>query len=413
MVATRLERHETTLMRMEATGKNFNPLKGCYKVLIPEALRLALKNPSLPAFLVRTVRAQKKAFELRSRHAEEGLSVPPVMVFSVTNSCNLHCKGCYNRALRDASKPDMSTIELTSIIQEGAELGVSLVVFVGGEPLVRQDVLEISARFPDVLFMIFTNGTLITDEMVKTFRSQKNVLPVLSIEGNALETDGRRGVGVYQQVKRAMEMMRSKGVFFGSSITVTRDNFHTVVNDAFVRGMTRQGCRFMLYSEYTPTEPETDGLAITETQRELLGSDVKRYRAKQRALFFVAPGDETQFGGCLSAGRGFIHINANGDAEPCPFVPVSDINLRDRSLREALLSPLFAAIRAARSEAGTGGCTLWNKREWLQTLAKDGGRPSGETVSQHRTFVSVAGGHGDYYRVIRRTTSSACCAAAA
>ena len=66
---------------------------------------------------------------------------------------------------------------------------------------------------------------------------------------------------------------------------------------------------------------------------------MQAFRNKYRALFVNVPGDEKDFGGCLSAGRGFVHVSAEGDLEPCPFAPYSDVNLRDKPLKEALQSP--------------------------------------------------------------------------
>ena len=70
------------------------------------------------------------------------------------------------------------------------------------------------------------------------------------------------------------------------------------------------------------------------------------------------PWDEEEHGGCLAAGRGFIHINARGDVEPCPFAPFSDANLRDMPLERALRSPFLATMRAHRSlfTETEGGC---------------------------------------------------------
>ena len=65
------------------TSRNFNPLKDCYRVLVPEVLRLSFKDPSLPISLFRTVRAQQKAYRVRAENTEKGVCVPPVLIFSV------------------------------------------------------------------------------------------------------------------------------------------------------------------------------------------------------------------------------------------------------------------------------------------------------------------------------------------
>ena len=100
--------------------------------------------------------------------------------------------------------------------------------------------------------------------------------------------------------------------------------------------------------------------------RELLPA----FRSAHPALFIAVPWDEDDVGGCLSAGRGFIHINPKGDVEPCPFAPFSDVNLRDMPLKEALQSSFLEAIRGVpelSKETGEG-CILWKERARVSEL---------------------------------------------
>ena len=87
-------------------------------------------------------------------------------------------------------------------------------------------------------------------------------------------------------------------------------------------------------------------------------------------LFISFPGDELEAGGCLAAGRGFFHINSKGDAEPCPFSPYSDINVRNASLRDALKSKLFTALRedSLLTKEHVGGCVLFEHRDRVAQL---------------------------------------------
>ena len=86
----------------------------------------------------------------------------------------------------------------------------------------------------------------------------------------------------------------------------------------------------------------------------------------------VFPGSEIDFGGCLAAGKGFVHINPAGEVQPCPFSPYSDANLKEKPLIEALKSPLLATIRenSARMDESNGICALWNNREWVAGLVE-------------------------------------------
>ena len=87
-------------------------------------------------------------------------------------------------------------------------------------------------------------------------------------------------------------------------------------------------------------------------------------------VFISFPGDEKATGGCLAAGRGFFHINSHGGAEPCPFSPYSDINVKNTSLRQALRSPLFTALREQHvlTEEHSGGCVLFEKKDTVEAL---------------------------------------------
>ena len=114
----------------------------------------------------------------------------------------------------------------------------------------------------------------------------------------------------------------------------------------------------------------TSDWLITEQQRSQLSELVEVFRKEYSALFVNVPGDEKDFGGCLSAGRGFVHISAEGDLEPCPFAPYSDVNLRDKTLKEALQSPFLKAIRENDNhlQESNASCALWTRREWVRSL---------------------------------------------
>jgi MoaA/NifB/PqqE/SkfB family radical SAM enzyme len=114
-------------------------------------------------------------------------------------------------------------------------------------------------------------------------------------------------------------------------------------------------------------------LAPGDEERDYLSGEIARLRdAYPEILFLSFPGDEKSSGGCLAAGRGFFHINSHGGAEPCPFSPYSDINVRDTSLREALHSNLFRALQDGNYllEDHVGGCVLYEKRRQVEALIK-------------------------------------------
>lgn len=346
--------------------------------IFQEAIRACVSSPAELKFLVRAAGVQKQAAEKRARAEEEGTPVPPFLIASIATQCNLHCAGCYARANHtcgDAAKTDELTAERWGeIFTEAKDLGVSFILLAGGEPLERPDVLGQAAAANGMVFPVFTNGTLLHGEMLEHFDRNRNLIPVLSMEGNREQTDARRGKGTYSLVSRSMEEMHRRGIFFGASVTVTKENLEQVSSDEFVERLSSNGCRLVFYVEYVPADGNA-APAPGETERRFLASRLEALRQRVPDMIFLSfPGDEAQFGGCLASGRGFFHINAFGGAEPCPFSPYSDTDLRTGSLRDALSSPLFRRIRESGLEEGnhTGGCVLFEKREEIESLLRSG-----------------------------------------
>lgn len=327
-------------------------------------------------FFLRTILWQKRAMKLRSSWKNKGIEVPPIMIASVTKRCNLKCKGCYfnaNKRLEDQlSSYEVKDEKWLEIFREARELGISFIMIAGGEPLMRPELLKIIKKFPEIVFLLFTNGQLINDETIKAFKEQKNLFPSISMEGTELETDNRRGEGVYNKVREAMERLRSKRIPFGISITISKINFDILTDDVFINDLIDEGCKFFFFLEYVPVEKNTEHLVISKYEREKLLDLMAEFESKYPGIFITFPGNEDKFGGCLSAGRGFVHISPEGDLEPCPVAPYSDTNLKNILLKDALRSDLLRIIRENRDKLGKtrNGCTLWNNREWVESLAK-------------------------------------------
>jgi MoaA/NifB/PqqE/SkfB family radical SAM enzyme len=341
------------------------------RALFSDAVRITLRDPYVAAFFVRMQRAQRVAESHRAELVEEGVHVPPFMILSVTGRCNLACAGCYAQAQERQEELEMTPAELLSVVRQGHELGVGIMLLAGGEPMTRADeLLTIAREVPDVIFPVFTNGTLLDESLVRRIRGQRNIVPVISLEGHAEQTDARRGEGVARQAKAAIARLREAGVFFGTSLTVTRLNIDTVLDELYLRVLVNLGCRLFFFVEYVPVREGTESLVLDDLQRIRLAVAATSLQERLPGLFIAFPGDEEAYGGCLAAGRGFVHISPAGRLEPCPFAPYSDSSVRDVSLRDALASPLLAAIREnhGRLTETSGGCALWSQREWVRSL---------------------------------------------
>jgi MoaA/NifB/PqqE/SkfB family radical SAM enzyme len=352
-------------------GKDFRKIMNeSLSVFFKDAWRISLKDPGQAYFFLQTIKRQKKAAQLRAKLEREGVHVPPILIFSVTDRCNLQCKGCYHLALRQAPGPEMSEEKIRSILAEARELGISFAALAGGEPLVRREIIGITADFPEIIFLVFTNGMLLDDELLTELKGQRNFVPVISLEGWQEDTDSRRGKGVYESLREIIEKVKKANLFWSVSLTVTCSNFAIVTDTSFIKFLHKLGCKLFFFVEYTPVKEGTEDWVITDTQRTELLRIRDGLRSEFPALFIAVPGDEDEIGGCLSAGRGFVHINAQGDVEPCPFVPYSDTSLVKSSLKDALQSEFLKVIRDNHEHLTEtqGGCALWIEREWVRSL---------------------------------------------
>ncbi len=337
--------------------------------LIRDILKATFQNPKESVYFARYALDAQKAEKRRHSLEKAGEHIPSFLIASITSDCNLNCTGCYDRANHAcASETEISREGWGRIFTEAEELGVSAILLAGGEPMMRFEVIEEAALHPALLFPVFTNGTMLDDGTLALFDGHRNLIPVISIEGNEAQTDKRRGTGIYKKTMDAMRTLAEKNLLFGASITVTKDNLPTVTSDAFVLGLKEKGCRAVVFVEYVPVEKSE--LALDDQGRDLLEQRVSNLRNQSDMILISFPGDEKQSGGCLAAGRGFFHINASGGAEPCPFSPYSDTSLKKTSLREALKSPLFTRLRedGALLEEHTGGCTLFSQSAYVQSL---------------------------------------------
>lgn len=348
--------------------------KGVERV-VNDALKATLKNPKESAFMVKFAAASAKASKKRARAEKKGEHIPPFLIASITSACNLHCEGCYSRhneATVDAEPvKQLTTEEWNGIFTEADELGVSFILLAGGEPLLRKDVISTATGYKNILFPIFTNGIFVSDEYFDMFDKNRNLVPIMSIEGGEQSTDCRRGEGVYKRLVANMAEFKKRGIIFGTSVTVTNENLDDVTSDAFLRQLEDSGCRAVIYVEFVPVTKESGHLALSEEEMDLLAKRIADRRADDEGMVLISfPGDEKSSDGCVAAGRGFFHINSHGGAEPCPFSPYSDTNVRDTSLRQALKSKLFRDLidGGVLKEEHKGGCTLFEKREQVESL---------------------------------------------
>ena len=141
-----------------------------------------------------------------------------------------------------------------------------------------------------------------------------------------------------------MEILKARKLPFGTSCCYTSANLDSISSEAFVDELVEWGAKFAWYFHYMPVGNDAaPQLMPTPEQRETMYERIRAYR-KTKPLFVIDFQNDGEYvGGCIAGGRRYLHINANGDVDPCVFVHYSDSNIREKSLLDCLRSPMFMA----------------------------------------------------------------------
>jgi len=278
---------------------------------------------------------------------EHGYSSPLLMVISPTMRCNLRCVGCY--AGMYSKQDDLPVEVMDRVLNEAKEMGVYYIVISGGEPFYYKPLLDLCRKHSDMTFQVYTNGTLIDRDKAQEIAEAGNIIPCISVEGYREETEARRGEGVYDKIMQAMDNLKEAKALYGFSATVTHSNSDILTSEEFVDYyMQDKGCFLGWYFQYMPigTRPSLD-LMTTPEQRIQRWERVSRMRREKKALIADFWCDGPLVGGCMAGGRLYLHINQNGDVEPCVFAHFAVDNIKEKSLSEALGSDFRPPVRVA------------------------------------------------------------------
>lgn len=314
----------------------YNYIRRLFKEVDPNVTKTLAVNLFINASLI----GWKKEEELREKY---NCNIPWAILLDPTSACNLHCTGCW--AAEYGHKLNLTYDEIDDIICQGKELGVYLYIYTGGEPLVRKkDLIRLCEKHSDCVFLCFTNSTLIDEEFADEMLRVGNFVPAISLEGFEDATDGRRGKGVYQKVRKAMELLRRKKLVYGISCCYTSANYDSITSEEFYDSLIEMGAYFVWYFHYMPVGNDAvPDLLPTPEQRTGVYEKIRRYRATKPLFALDFQNDAEYVGGCIAGGHRYLHINANGDIDPCVFIHYSDSNIREKTLLEALRSPMMMA----------------------------------------------------------------------
>ena len=339
---------------------------------------------------------QTQRKEISKKFAEQyGYNSPTFLVISPSKACNLHCTGCYADSDEKVETLDWDVVD--RIVTEAHDLwGAQFMVISGGEPLAYRSqgksILDLAEKHPDSYFMMYTNSTLITEEVAERMAKSGNIIPAISLEGWRERTDERRGAGVFERVMAAMDRLYQAGVMYGVSLTATRENVTEILSDEFINFLfNEKHALFGWVFQYMPIgRAFTMDLMPTPQQRAWMWEQTWRHVREKKIFLADFWNHGTVVDGCLSGGGhgvggGYLYIEWNGNVTPCVFVPYSPVNIKSiyaggGNLNDIFNAPFFAAIRKWQANSNSkqllNPCLIRDHNAVLrQLINKHGAKP--------------------------------------
>ncbi|MDK2800448.1 MAG: hypothetical protein PWR27_1494 [Petroclostridium sp.] len=352
-------------------------IRSLFEDIHPQVLKKFLSN-----FIVNTLIFSPQRAKVYSERYN--CNIPNVILMDPTTKCNLKCIGCW--AAEYDKSASLSFDDLDRIIVQGKELGIYMYIYSGGEPLVRKDdLIKLAEKHNDCTFLAFTNGTLVDEVFAKELLRVSNFLLAISIEGYEEETDMRRGEGTYSKAIKAMDILKKYKLPFGFSTCYHSYNVDVIGSEEYTDLMIEKGCKFGWYFTYMPLGKDArTELMVSPEQRELMYHKVREFRATKPIFLIDFWNDGEYSGGCIAGGRTYMHINANGDVEPCAFIHYSNANIKEVSLLEALKSPLFMQYKMNQpfNENHLRPCPLLDNPDKLKQMVHESGAKSTQFLDE-------------------------------
>ncbi len=309
-----------------------------------------------------------RSFEKRSAKGKKFF--PAFVMISVTETCNLRCSGCWVSA---GGKKALSNEQLDGIITSSKKQGSYFFGILGGEPLMYKGLLDVFKKHDDCYFQLFTNGTLLTDDIAMQLRELGNVTPLVSIEGLKDESDRRRGTHeVYDRSLRGIRACKKAGLIFGVAASICKSNYEELVCREHIERVAREGAAYLWYYIYRPVgaNPKPEVALDREQIRSLRLFLVEERRTAPVALIDTY-WDDKGVAMCPAATGMSHHIGPSGAIEFCPPLQMACENINDTGKNAAQLfkdSQLMADLRVMTAEQSRGCILMENPNRLAQFL---------------------------------------------
>lgn len=321
---------------------------------------------------------------------------PAFVMISVTESCNLACSGCWVSA---GGRKALTLEQLDGIISSSKKKGSYFFGILGGEPLMYKGLLGIMEKHSDCYFQVFTNGTLLTEEVAMHFKKMGNVTPLISIEGLEKESDARRGKeDVFKRTLEGVRNCRKAKLIFGASASICKSNYEDLVSRKYIELIAREGAHYLWYYIYRPVgaEPNVNN-ALDKGQILSFRKFIVEQR-KNAPLFIIETyWDDKGNALCPGATGMSHHISPSGALEFCPPVQLAkDFLNEDASNMIDLFenSMFLAEFRKLTAESSRGCILLENPQKMVDFLEKHQATDTTSrknAIEEYKTMTPIAG----------------------
>jgi MoaA/NifB/PqqE/SkfB family radical SAM enzyme len=269
---------------------------------------------------------------------------PVVMTFAVTYKCQCRCPHCSAGRHTIPGVEELSTEEAKRIIDESLDLGISVIAFTGGEPLLRHDIFELVSYVDKkkAIAHLFTNGLLLNDETAEKLANAGLYSLFLSLDSPFPEEHNRlRGVrGLFEKGVEGLRRIKERGVFVALSSYATRSGTREGTYRKMYELAENLGVENLVLFDNVPTGnlmKDTSELLTSEQREEIIRYTTDIFQHRQRPTLSSQAWQNSIEGylggiGCV-AGNIQYYVSAHGEVTPCDFTPLSFGNIRDEPLK--------------------------------------------------------------------------------
>jgi len=320
-----------------------------------------------------------RRFERRQRKGEPFF--PAFNMISVTETCNLACSGCW---VTRGGRKSLTIEQLDGIICESKRHGSKFFGILGGEPLMYRGLLGIFVKHDDCYFQLFTNGTLLTDDVAQRLHKAGNVTPLISIEGLEQESDRRRQANdVYQRTLQGVRACRKAGLIFGIAASICQSNFDELVTRQHIERVAQEGAAYLWYYIYRPVGADAHPeVALTREQIRRLRQFLVDERMNAPVALIDVYWDDKGQAICPGATGMSHHVSPSGALEFCPVIQMATdfLNVDASNLTGLYADSQFLADMRRKIAQTTRGCIIMENPQLMADIIR--GHDARETTSR-------------------------------